>query len=135
MKISKKLLMVLMMMLAVALFSGQAFAQTVEPPATTIGDFGCNVFDGFGELVFCDPKIKGNSNHTLLTPTGDIILKCNCAISSSVSPDKTVLTEGFFCFHPHSPDATSDTRSVVTKGGRSNLTCTVGLPTAQLPVD
>ena len=135
MEVSKKLLAGKMMVLAGALFSGQAFAQTVEPPATAFGDFGCNVFDGNGDIVFCDPTMKGNSNHTVLTPTGDIIMKCNCAISSSLAPDKTIMTEGFFCFHPHSNIPTSDTRSVVTKGGRSNLTCTVGLPTAQFPTE
>lgn len=124
MEISKKLFMVVMMVLAVALFSGQAFAQA------QISSFSCTVRDGSGGFFICDPGLKGNHNHEVLTPSGMVILKCNCGFpfDAPAPPGTTELTEGFPCITDFG-EVTFDTRSVVTKKGRSNLTCIIN-PTA-----
>lgn len=95
MEIPKKLLVVVMMVLAVALFSGKAFAQVA------IGDFSCDVLQGGGPdsfVVECDPGLKGNSTHKVQTPSGIVIFKCNCALpllvlDDSGTPIKVLLDE------------------------------------------
>lgn len=132
MRIPKKLLVVIMMVLAVALFSGKAFAQAiiVHPNPASVGDFICNVvLPGGLDTFSCDPEIKGNSKHTTITPKGMIIMKCSCALPIGVDPPlKTEMDEGFDCLTPFQVAPTSDSRYVITKGGRSNLTCTHPAP-------
>jgi len=128
MKVSNKLLLALMMVLAVALLSGKAFAQVA-----LIDDFTCAILDANPDypaqplsIENCDPGLKGNRTHAVLTPSGNVIMKCNCKIpltATSIIPDKTEMIEGFKCITPHGE--TFDSRSVVTKSGRSNLTCVI----------
>ena len=111
------------------LMSTSALAQNGAD--VRIDDFTCGVpngdFPNAGGISLCDPFIKGNVRHAVLTPSGNQILTCNCKLPDGAPvPDSTEMHEGFSCGTVFG--STTDSRSIVTKSGRSNLTCTI-IPT------
>ncbi len=103
--------------LATASFIGtSAFAQTFFT-----NDFACNL----GPAGICNTFTSsgGFKTHSLMTPSGNIVLTCNCFPSKGKPPNGTVIIEDEGC--ETNFGYTTDMLFVWTKGGRASLTCTI----------
>ncbi len=103
--------------LATASFIGtSAFAQTLF-----IDDFSCEM----GPAGFCEADFPsdGFKTHSLMTPSGNIVLTCNCFPTNGKPPNGTVIIEDKDCGTKFG--STTDMHFVWTKGGRASLTCTI----------
>ena len=79
-------------------------------------DFGCNLFDGEGNVVPAD------KSHSVVTSDGASNLKCSAQVAPPSSGHAEVL-EGFPC--GTLAGLTTDSHNVVSKSGKAKLTCTI----------
>jgi hypothetical protein len=90
-----------------------------EQAAIVIHDLGCNLFDGYGNVLSAD------NSHAVVTNSqeNDItVLKCS-AKDVPVPEDMKApfKAEGFLCGTPGG--STTDSHAIVTSSGNSMLTC------------
>jgi hypothetical protein len=81
--------------------------------ATVINDSGCLLYDGDGNLTFAD------SDHSVVTPSGNQILKCSATVSNSTG--KAIVLKDFLC--NTSLGLTSNTHETISASGQATLTC------------
>ena len=99
---------------AAASFIGtSAFGQTVF-----MDDFAC----GVGVAGLCDASQPGFRTHALETPSGNVVLNCNC-FPTGGKPESTMVFENLLCGTGFG--LTTDSHLVWAKGGRASLTCII----------
>ena len=80
-------------------------------------DFGCSIFDGDGNLVGAN-----GATLSVLTSDGSSNLRCTGDVTPP-SSGHTEVMEGFLC--GTAAGLTTDSHSIVTKNGKSKLSCHV----------
>jgi hypothetical protein len=97
-----------------------------KPGAVVINDQGCGLFDGNGGFAFAD------SDHVVVTPSGNQHLKCRADVTPPASgkavhydTDNNPFGPGTVCaiVTPAGFVTTEDWRETVSASGRATLTC------------
>jgi len=110
-------------LLALALLAGGT-ALAVSPAsadgAVVINDQGCGLLDGDGGFAVAD------SDHAVVTPSGNGVLKCKADVtvpSSGQAAHFDFASTGLLCNTP--AGVTDDWRETVSASGQATLTCKV----------
>ena len=94
----------------------QADPDGSNPNSASISrDFGCNVFDGDGNLVFTTGSLS------IVTSSGHTTLKCSADVENTTG--KAQVMKGFGC--NTFLGFTTNSHSTVSASGKSTLTCRV----------
>ncbi|MBE9504292.1 MAG: hypothetical protein IME96_08975 [Proteobacteria bacterium] len=97
------------------------FASIAAAEATVAKDFGCflaSADSGLSASLFTD-----DTTHYTEAESGNVILQCHFDIPEGFEPDHTLRTNGFVC--GTYAGATTDTKSIATKGGKAHLRCII----------
>jgi hypothetical protein len=96
-------------------------ANTVNADgATVIKEVDCQISPGHWSGNFI---LFTNDIHSVVTPSGNIVLKCHFDIPAGAEPAKAVNISGFPCGTGYG--LTTDSKSVSTPGGKVRLTCQI----------
>ncbi|MCK5234572.1 MAG: hypothetical protein KAJ88_01900 [Candidatus Aenigmarchaeota archaeon] len=115
-----KKMTILVSLLVLLAFGGISTYAADTGPAFIHKDFGCALYDGNGKVT-----IFTTDSHTVVSndANGNTILKCFATLTEEETPEKAVVLKGFPC--GTQSGSTTNTKAVVTPGGRSMLTCII----------
>jgi hypothetical protein len=103
------------------LLAGIAPAQAADNRAAVIKEFACGLSSeasGLPEFLFTE-----NKTINVISPSGNTVLQCRFQFPLEWAPSHTEVFRGFLC--GTFLGVTSNSRSVVTPGGRAILTCII----------
>ena len=112
----KKLLIPFVALFVIAISLTSWRSNSAKEAATVINDFGCQLYDGDGNLVLAD------ASQVVITSSGNTNFKCS-ASGVANSTGKAVVYKDFLCFAY--TDFTSDTHETVSANGNATLQCKI----------